>query len=773
MNSFSQPEHSSTVIEATLRLCSRVRAGEDETEPWQRGIIATEVCLNKGNSPVIRIVSEISARCLEEIPPTLLPEDRFAGFVFRQYPIHPGVSDPDSWRRKAKHPEEFGYDRSWPLPSSARNVYEQWESMNCPVRPIPNQSRKQHSWLMQFGIANPHGRVGSHTMPDYGILLNTGLRGLRCRLADSMKNRSRKEQILFSAMDRILEGLQGCCRNSAALAKKQATHPSTPSRRQQLHDIARDCTFICDHPPQTLAQALQLLIFGNCADILNHSGDATSFGRLDQLLLPFYEKDLADGRLDRKEALQLIAAFLIKTWTFQTSRNICIGGLRPDGEDGTNAVSFLFLEAMETTRMPSDISVRVHSNTSSDFWEQTARVMRMGLGRADIYNDDITIPALTHHGVDLEDARDYAPLGCVEVMIPGRCSHRTMGFNLNLNKILELVLNRGTCLVTGKKVWNNLPRSFSSFEQLMQTYHQKVRTVIEAGIDIIREDEHLESEYDPQPWLTVLSRGGVEDGRDLTAGQPRYNPCGVTLQGVADIANSLYAVRHLLFDEKTVSLNQLRNILQADWKGYDVLHRRVIDRLPRFGQDSPELNRIVRQEAHFFADSFSDHRTCYNGFFWPMIFGVSSNMLFNAVPKTGATPGGRCLNEPLAHSLQPSTRGPRGSLSDILTACTAIDLRRFPGGISNVQECDPMIVSGDEGLKRLVSLLRGYVAAGGMELSLNFLSEEQLCDAQKNPEQYPHLWVRIFGLSARFVTLSPGLQQTILDRVRASAEAGH
>jgi formate C-acetyltransferase len=289
------------------------------------------------------------------------------------------------------------------------------------------------------------------------------------------------------------------------------------------------------------------------------------------------------------------------------------------------------------------------------------------------------------------------------------------------------------------------------------------------GVEIIRADEALEAATFPRPWLTVLSRGGIEDALDVTAGQPKYDPVGVTLDGVADIANSLYAVKRLVFEEERLTLNQLREILRNDWQGHEVLRRQVLNHLPRFGQDRPEVDRIARRETDHFAACFEDKRTFFGGRFWPMVFGVSTDLLYEKAPKTGAGPSGRRSGEMLAMSFQPSPGGPQGSTTELLRSVAAIDFFAYPGGVSNVQEVDPSLVSGEAGLDRLCRLIEGFFDLGGMELSLNFLDGETLRAAQEDPDRHHYLMVRLFGLSAQFVNLSPELQGTVIERV-ASAQ---
>jgi len=345
-----------------------------------------------------------------------------------------------------------------------------------------------------------------------------------------------------------------------------------------------------------------------------------------------------------------------------------------------------------------------------------------------------------------------------------------MCLGLNLPKVLELVLNRGRCLVTGQQVWGDVPESFAGFEELAEHYRARVRRIVDAGVEIINEDEGLEPLVYPRPWLTLLSRDGIEAGVDVTAGQPKYDPVGVTLDGIADIANSLYAVRRLLFEERRLSLAELREVLRADWEGHEGLRQEVLHRFPRFGQDHPEINRLAREETGHFAACFEEHRTRYGGRFWPMIFGVATSMLAGTGRKTGATPSGRRHAEPLSMSLQPSPAGAQGCLTSLLGSIAAVGFARFPGGVSNVQECDPSHFRGEDGLGLLSALIRGFFAAGGMELSLNFLDEATLRAAQADPESHRYLMVRVFGMSAQFVNLSPLVQESVVERAVAAGK---
>lgn len=753
----------------TRTLRDRARRFEDDADPCVRGLIATRVYRDRPELPIALKRAEILARTLEELEPIILPEERIVGVAFRRFRVHRGISDPDGWRIEVMHPERRGPKEDWPIPDDVREEMSWWaEHSPNPWGRDPARARSR--WLYTYAVANPSGFAGTHTLPDHGILLRAGIAELRRRIARRSETAATDdERNELSAMDRCLEGLSRHCVLCAGAARRKAKDARDPVLAGRLEEAAANCEALAAKAPDSFAQALQLLFFSNYADQMDNPGDAASFGRIDRLLARFYEVDIERGELTKDDAFDLVCHFLIKRWVCQSSFNMTVGGVDLDGRDATNDLSYMFLEAMEATEMVTDISVRLHRGSPEPFVRTAARVVRRGFGRPSLYNDDVTIEALTNKGVELEDARDYAPLGCVEVMVPGRTTGRTMCMGLSLPKVLELTLNRGCCLVTGDVVWDDVPGRFGSFEELLREYRARVQRVVDLGVEIVRQDERMEPSVFPRPWLTVLSRGGIESARDVTAGQPKYNPVGVTLDGIADVANSLCAIRRLVFEEKRLTLDELRAVLVADWEGNEPLRRHVMNRLPRFGQDDPDVDGIAREEAAHYAECFDAHRAYYNGRFWPMIFGVSTGLLYSNSPKTGATPSGRRRGEALAISLQPSPSGPRGPATALLRSVAAIDFRAFPGGVSNVQECDLSLVSGDDGLRRLVDLVRGFFGLGGMELSLNFLTEDQLRAARSDPDSHQHLMVRVFGLSARFVCLSPELQESVIERVAAAS----
>ncbi|MBT4823463.1 MAG: hypothetical protein HON70_47615 [Lentisphaerae bacterium] len=754
-------------------LIERVRHFEDENAPWERGVVATEVYRDEPDLTPVRQKAEVIARSFERIRPIVLPEDRIVGITFRRLRIHGGVGSHDAWRMVAKHPEKRGYRAGMPIPEEADRILQWWQEKSGRLVGIRNRNanrvQQANMQLQRHGIVHPHGSIGGHTLPAHDILLTNSIPTQRARIARKMEQvDTPEERDLLLALDRCLAGMQNHFRLCADELQLKAGQLSDPRCVENLLMLADSCRHLAEDTPRTLHEALQMIYTTNAADILDNAGDASSFGRIDQILFPFYERDLAEGRLTEEEAFELICAFVAKKWCVQTSNNLTLGGLKPDGTDGTNALSTMFLHAMMATRLTTNISVRIHANTPPAFLRTVAEAMRAGFGRAGCFNDEIMITALLRKGIALGDARDYAPLGCVEIMLPGRSAFRTMCMGMNLAKLVELTIHGGRCPLTGETVFEDVPDDFATFEDFRRSYHGLVRRVVDVGVEIIREDERLEPIHDPRPALTMLTYGCIDDPRDVTGGLPQYDPVGVTLSEIATTVNSLQALRTIVFERRQHSVAEFRQILLADWEGHEALRRQAIEQFPRFGQDDPSIATLTREEAAHYATCFEPHRTTYGGRFWPMIFGVSTGMQRGIWPKVGALPSGKLSRGPMAYSLQPEPSSPHGAITAVLNSCAAIDYLDYPGGTSNVQDCTADLFAGDNGLDRMVAVLRAYFDAGGMEVALNFLSEKTLREAQSNPERHRNLMVRLFGLSARFVELDDDLQEGIIDRARGS-----
>ncbi|OQB14796.1 MAG: 4-hydroxyphenylacetate decarboxylase large subunit [Firmicutes bacterium ADurb.Bin193] len=755
--------------EYTRNFKKRASAMEDDFDPSVRGKQATMVYKNFPDLPAVLKRAEVVIRALQNTDTVILEEEWIHGPVFRQYPVHNGVSPDALWKLNAAFPEVQGYNENCVYPEDVYEEINYWKGRNIKIK---NKIKDNYSWIYKYNIANlTNGFIVGHTLPDHKILLDNGIDKLVSQLAHNIKRENdpdKKNE--WTAIKRLLEALADYCNRYSVALKNKAEETEDITIKNRLLNGAQNMAHIKRHAPENFLQALQLLYLSHLMDQLDSRGDACSFGRLDQYLYPYMKNDIESGFLTKDEAMDIVCHFVIKNWKPQSSCNMTIGGLKSDGTDGTNELSYMLLEAMALTEATVDMSVRIHKNTPAEFLSSVAKVVRKGFGRPDLFNDDIMILALTNKGVSIEDARDYAPLGCVEVMIPGRTNFRTMGLGLKPLKVLELVLNKGICMVTGDKLFDDIPEGFDSFESLMKVYHKKIQYVIDCALAVSEEDERIEPLFLPRPWLTLLTHGGVEKGVDITAGLPKYNAVAKPMGSVADITNSLYAIKKLVYEDKKLGLSEFIDILKNNWENQEALRQYVINKLPRFGQDNPEVDSITKSETAFFASCLASRTPYYGDNYWPMLFSMDYNNS-KGNNNIGASPCGRKYDDPITSgTLQPSALGERGTITQLLNSACAIDFTDFPGGVSNVLEFDPSLFDGEEGLERLTTVIRGFFKKGGAELGLNFLNEETLRDAMDNPSKYGHLMVRLFGLSARFVTLSKEVQESVIARIRSSSK---
>lgn len=743
----------------------KAAALKDEADPYIRGLIATEVYKNNPQMPVVLKCAVITSRSLSEIEPIVLTEETILGPVSRQMQVHGGLSEADAWRKIVHYPENKHIDYDLPIPSDIKETLSWW---NDNVFDMQSETAKSAKWLTESTIfGNLMGSSNGHSLPDISILLKNGIDDLIDRInIRREKTLTNKQADQLYAMEIILMGLKQMALNYAAKARETAGNTNDIILKQNLLKAASDIEYVSYKKPATLSQAIQLTYLGNMTDKYGNCGDAYSFGRIDQYLYPFYKADLDAGIINSQQAFDMICALVIKSFKVQSSCNMTLAGLSPEGIDATNELSYMFLWAMIKTELPTDITCRIHKNTPISFKRLSVAAMRMNFGRPSLINDDVVIPGLTASGIDIEDARDYAIIGCAELMIPGRTTGRTMVLAYNPSRLIELMLNSGKCTITGKKYINDVPESYDNYKHFEMHYYKQAEKCLRLALDCVRENEKLVSMYQPKPWLTVLSHNGIEDAQDYTEGQPKYDPVGCTILGIADAVNSLYSMKKL--EQLGMSdINNITNMIKNNWTDHEYLQGYILHRISKYGQDDMEVNKITRKLTSHYSEILLSEKTAFGGVFHPMIFGVSEALKGHRGAKTGATPSGRAAMQPIPNSLQPQP-GTITGITELLNSITAIDLKGYPGGISNVQELDPNLFDGEKGITILISILDAYFEKGGLEIALNFLDENTLRDAQVHPENYSFLMVRLFGMSARFINLDADVQRGIIERARES-----
>ena len=567
----------------------------------------------------------------------------------------------------------------------------------------------------------------------------------------------------------------------AERAEEIASHEENPKRVKELLRIAEVCRRVPAHAPRNFMEAIQMYWFVHLGVITELNGwDAFNPGHFDQHLAPFYEEDLKAGRLTREEAKELISCFWIKvnnqpappkvgvtaseSGTYNDFTNINIGGVKPNGSDGVNEVSYLMLEVIEELHiLQPGSSVHISSVTPNRFLHSAIKVIRRGYGYPSIFNPDIYIQQMLRSGKSLEDAREGGCSGCIEVGAFGKEAYLLTGY-LNVPKILEVTLFNGINPVTGKKVGIETgdPREFTTYEELYNAFYKQLRYVIDLKIRVNQYIDRMYARYFPATFLSVITDDCIKKGRDYYNGGPRYNTTYIQCTGLGTVADSLSAFKKHVFDDKTITTDQLMKAISVNFAGEEVLRQRIINNTPFFGNDDSKADDIAVKVYNDLFDLIDNRPNGKEGgkYHMNMLSTTCHNYFGNVM---GATPDGRLAGKAISDGTSPAqgadTHGPTavirslGKLDQIKSGGTLLNMRFLPG-----------LLSSDESIAKLGSLIRSYFSLGGHHIQFNIVDNATLIEARKNPEEYRDLMVRVAGYSDYFNDLHDNLKQEIIDR---------
>jgi len=707
---------------------------------------------------------------------TLDEGDLLCGRLLRKIPAHRGIHEGHRWVNAAVYPD-LGANphvlEDAPVPRDFVSYMRDWVKRHPSVYQKLNSLRPAKTReAVEAGIFTVSGIDLVHRLPRFQLVLDRGIRGLReeaharLKRLDETRAEDVKKRIFYESIIIVYDAMISYAERWAQKLEELAATESNNERRRELETMAEICRRVPAYPSRNFHEALQAVLFTVLINQAETRGSATSLGRFDQYMYRFFRADIESGALTDEHALELIECFFLKFYRTFDFHLTTLGGVTPDGSDGTNELSYLCLEAVERLRVPRNITVRIHRNTPREFFRKAARVARLGLGRPDFWNDEVTVGALVSAGIPLVDARDYAPIGCVELTIPGKCNSRTMGHSINLAKILEVTLNGGRCALTGKAVGLKNETDFPTYEALHSAYRRQAAYFIRLAIEDNVRGYVIQADELPFPVLSAFTVGCLESGRDVMNGGAIYNPSGVNLFGIANVADSLAAIKKFVYDERKISLDELRRALLDDFKGKEPLRQMLLTRVPKFGNDDPYVDEIAAGEVDFYCREVAKYPTPEGGRHHPLLFGTTSNGIYNFGMKTGATADGRRARAPLTTSVNATHGRELSGVTALLNSVSRIDFSKAAGGASFIVDLHPTAVDGEEGLEKLVSLLRTFFDNGGMEIGLNVVRERELREAQTCPERYGHLMVRVFGFSTQFVSLDRDLQEHIIEKTK-------
>ncbi|MBU5292831.1 glycyl radical protein [Anaerosalibacter bizertensis] len=570
----------------------------------------------------------------------------------------------------------------------------------------------------------------------------------------------------------------------AEYSKELAEKEENPERKKELLEISEVCSWVPAHAPRTFREALQMYWFVHLCVITElNPWDSFNPGRLDQHLYPYYKKETEAGTLTEEKAKEYLQCFWVKfnnqpappkvgvtlkeSGTYTDFANINSGGLKSDGSDGVNDVSYLVLDVIDEMKLlqPSS-NVQISKKTPQKFLKRALKIVRKGWGQPSLFNTDAVIQEMLRAGKTVEDARDGGTSGCVETGAFGKEAYILTGY-FNLPKILEITLNNGIDPETGKKlgIETGDPTEFKTYEELFEAYKKQLKHFIDIKVRGNRVIERLYATKMPVPFLSVIIDDCISKGKDYNAGGARYNTSYIQGVGIGNITDALTAIKYNVFDNKKLTMEELLNAVKKNFEGHeDILHL-VKNKTPKYGNDDDYADEIMTEVFHAYYNEVTGRPNGKGGVHRINMLPTTCHVYFGSV--IGATPDGRLANTPLADGISPSKGADKNGPTGVIKSASKMD-HVITGGTLLNQKFTPSVVQGEEGLDNLAHLVRSYFKMDGHHIQFNIISKETLIEAQNKPEEYKNLIVRVAGYSDYFGNLDKVLQDEIIERTEQS-----
>ena len=764
-------------------LLEKMRAQKRYASIEQARIITRSYQQNEDAPRILQRALALKA-ALMEIEIAIEPEERIVGN--RTAGVRYGVVFPESgsnWVDRefeslpTRPQDRFGV-RAEDIEIFRREIHPYWQGKSL-EDVLRARYGEEFDALGMVVKVNQKDHAQGHICPDCGAWLKLGPSGLLAQARQGEAQSEGEKQLFYRAVAITLEGAIAFMRRYADLARSMAQ--TCADAAENLRTVAENCENLAERPAQSFHEALQSLWF--LFVILQMESNASSFspGRLDRILWPWYEADVKAGRLDADAALELIECLWLKFNQivymrnahsakyfagFPIGFNVALGGVDDEGRDFSNALSFLMLQAQKDLGLPQpNLSVRLHEGIGDALLKEAIRVVAKGSGMPQFFNDRAVIPALEALGVNEKDARNYAIVGCVELTTQGNNLGWSDAAMFNMNKVLELTLNGGRCLLTGRQLapdYGDLT-TYETFEDLEAAFQHHLDDFMDRMMAACEVVERAHQELLPSPFLSSVIRDCMERGLDVTAGGAHYNFSGIQMIQVANLADSLEAVKKLVYDEKRISRQELLDALRADFVGYDRLRAMLLNRAPKYGNDVDAVDSLGVKWAEYFKrrlGTFTNYRggPCHTG-----MYTVSAHVPMGE--NVGASPDGRKARQPLADGgMSPvygrDVEGPTAVLKSVSKLDKTLTSN---GGLLNMKFL-PAFFATESGIDKFACFLRTLVDLEIPHIQFNVVRREDLIEAQQNPEKYQSLTVRVAGYTAYFVELARELQNEIIAR---------
>ncbi|EES49931.1 glycyl radical protein [Clostridium botulinum] len=766
-----------------------------------RAIILTESFKETENEPIIIRKAKSLEKILNEIPIVIRDNELIVGSltknprscqVFPEFSNQWLVDEFDKFEKRTsdlfKIPEE--------TKSKLKEVFKYWQGKTVSELATSYMSNETKDAMNTkvFTVANYHFNGLGHISVDYPKVLEKGFLGIIKETENAIINADKsnpeyvKKKVFWDSIIISCKAAIEYANRYSELAKKLAGETLDINRKNELLKIAEICSKVPANPAETFYEACQSFWFVQAIISLESNGHAISPARFDQYMYPYYKNDI-DNKFATKEVnTEILHCLWVKfndltkvrdeTTTkafsgYSMFQNLIVGGQTPDGKDATNELSYMCLEATGSLKLPQpSLCVRIWSKTPDEFLIRTCELTRLGTGLPAFYNDEVVIPTLINQGLTIEDARDYAIVGCVEPQKPGKTDGWYDAAFFNLAKILELSMNNGR--LNGKQVGPETGEftSFKNIDDFINAYKKQIEYFVFHMVAADNCVDIAHAERAPLPFLSSMLDDCIGTGKSIQEGGGHYRFSGPLGVGIANVGDSFMAIKKLIFDENKITLLKLKAAVDSNFgeneddpikkAEYEDIKQLILNRVPKFGNDIDEVDEFTRDGALIYCKEVLKYTNQRGGKFIPGLYPVSNNVYLGSL--VGATPDGRSAFKPLADGVSPTRGADVNGPTAAANSVSKLEHFAAPSGTLFNQKFNPNSLQGDNGLKNLGSLIRSYFDRKGMHIQFNVIDKKVLIEAQKHPEQYRDLIVRVAGYSAQFICLDKGVQDDIIKR---------
>lgn len=790
-------------------LTDRMKAFREEVldeKPYidaQRAVLATQVYRENQNQPRVMVRALMLQKILENMSIYIEDKTLIVGNqatknknapIFPEYTMEFVLNELDLFEKRDGDVFYITEETKQQL----RDIAPFWENNNLRARGealLPEEV----SVFMETGVFGMEGKLNAgdaHLAVNYEKILAFGLKGYEERVKDLKAKLdltdpdSIDKNIFYKAVLIVIEAVHQFAQRYSKLAQELADREKDSKRKAELLEISRICAKVPYEPATSFYEAVQSVWFIQLILQIESNGHSLSYGRFDQYMYPYYIKDIQEKVITKDEALELLTCLWIKTLTINKVRsqahtlssagspmyqNVTIGGQTPDKKDAVNELSFVVLQSVAQTRLTQpNLTVRYHKNINKAFFDDCIEVMKLGFGMPALNNDEIIIPSFINWGVKEEDAYNYSAIGCVETAVPGKWGYRCTGMSyINFPRVLLCAMNDGVDLTTGKRFTKGYGyfKDMKSYEELLSAWDKTVREMTRYSV-IVENAIDKASERDvPDVLCSALTDDCIGRGKTIKEGGAVYDFISGLQVGTANMADSLAAIKKLVFEEKKITPIQLWNAILDDFQSDEnkKIQAILIDEVPKYGNDIDYVDNLVVEAYDSYLDEIKKYpNTRYHrGPIGGIRYGGTSSISANVGQGMGtmATPDGRNAYEPLAEGCSPAHNADKNGPTAVFKSVAKLPTEKITGGVLLNQKMTPQMLSTEENKQKLEMLIRAFFnRLHGYHVQYNIVSRETLIDAQKHPEKHKDLIVRVAGYSAFFNVLSKKTQDDIIGR---------